>query len=81
MFEGVSWQGMFALSVYLCDTKTLSIMTFDIRDLIAVMAFRIMTFSISTEDRLYGTARFEKCKQVLEYQILLLLSDIWWLKF
>ncbi len=28
-----------------------------------------------------GTAHFEKCKQLLEYQNLLLLSDIWWLKF
>jgi hypothetical protein len=73
MFEG--------LSVYLCDIKTLSIKTYDIRDLIAEIAFRIMAFSISTEDRLYGRASFEKCKQVLEYQILLLLSDIWWLKF
>ncbi len=27
-----------------------------------------------------GTERFEKCKQLLEYQNLLLLSDIWWLK-
>jgi hypothetical protein len=27
-----------------------------------------------------GTARFEKSKQLLEYQNLLLLSDIWWLK-
>ena len=28
-----------------------------------------------------GTACFEKCKKLLEYQNLLLLSDIWWLKF
>jgi len=28
-----------------------------------------------------GTAHLEKCKQLLEYQNLLLLSDIWWLKF
>jgi hypothetical protein len=28
-----------------------------------------------------GTARFEKCKQLLEYQNLLLLSDIFCLKF
>ncbi len=27
-----------------------------------------------------GTERFEKCKQLLEYQNLLFLSDIWWLK-
>jgi hypothetical protein len=27
-----------------------------------------------------GTAYFEKCKQLLEYQNLLLLCDIWWLK-
>ncbi len=28
-----------------------------------------------------GTARFEKCKQLFEYQHLLLLGDIWWSKF
>ncbi len=25
-----------------------------------------------------GTASFEKCKQLFEYQHLLLLKDIWW---
>jgi hypothetical protein len=25
-----------------------------------------------------GTTRFEKCKQLLEYQKYLLLRDIWW---
>jgi hypothetical protein len=28
-----------------------------------------------------GTARLKKCKQLFEYQHLLLLSDTWWLKF
>jgi len=27
-----------------------------------------------------GTVRFNKCKQLCEYQHLLLLRDIWWLK-
>ncbi len=30
---------------------------------------------------LNGSAHFEKCKQLLEYHNLLLLNDIWWLKF
>jgi hypothetical protein len=29
---------------------------------------------------LNATARFEKCKQLFEYQHLLLLRDIWWSK-
>jgi hypothetical protein len=28
-----------------------------------------------------GTAHFKKCKQLFEYQHLLLLKDIWWSKF
>jgi hypothetical protein len=28
-----------------------------------------------------GTTRFKKCKQLFEYQQLLLLRDIWWSKF
>jgi hypothetical protein len=28
-----------------------------------------------------GTARFKKCKPLIEYQHLLLLRDIWWSKF
>jgi hypothetical protein len=28
-----------------------------------------------------GTTHFKKCKQLCEYQYLLLLRDIWWLKF
>jgi hypothetical protein len=28
-----------------------------------------------------GTAHFVKCKQLFEYQHLLLLRDIWWPKF
>ncbi len=28
-----------------------------------------------------GTARFKKCKELLEYQYLLILRDIWWSKF
>jgi hypothetical protein len=28
-----------------------------------------------------GTVRFEKCKQLFEYQHLVSLRDIWWSKF
>jgi len=28
-----------------------------------------------------GTAHLKKCKQLFEYQLLLLLRDIWWSKF
>jgi hypothetical protein len=28
-----------------------------------------------------GKAHFEKCKKLSEYQNLLFLNDIWWLKF
>jgi hypothetical protein len=28
-----------------------------------------------------GTGRFKKCKQLFEYDHLLLLRDIWWSKF
>jgi len=32
-------------------------------------------------DHLNGTGHFKKCKQLFEYQHLLLLIDIWWSKF
>ncbi len=42
-----------------------------------------LTLTFFTVYQLYlnGAAHFEKCKQLLEYQNLLFLTDIWWLKF
>ncbi len=33
------------------------------------------------QSRINGTAHFKKCKQLFEYQDLLLFRDIWWSKF
>jgi hypothetical protein len=36
---------------------------------------------VNSSHPLNGTARFKECKQLFEYQHLLLLGDIWWSKF
>jgi hypothetical protein len=33
------------------------------------------------QNKMNGTVHFKKCKQLFEYQHLLLLRDIWWSKY
>jgi len=54
-------------------------------NIIKIIYYNHKTFIVQATELvghlLNGTAHFKKCKQLFEYQHLLLLKDIWWSKF